>query len=44
MPNEVILVVTGSDPNYKNVPKGIWLRQMRMPGSEWDYAFEFQKQ
>ena len=43
MPNEVILVVTGVAANYKNVPKGIWLRQTRIPGSDWTYSFELQK-
>lgn len=43
MPNEVVLIVTGVAANYKDVPKGIWLRQTRVPGSDWTYSFELQK-
>lgn len=44
MPDEIILVVTGvSAGNAPFAPSGIWLRHMRIPGSEWTYSFELQK-
>jgi len=43
MPDEIILVVTGVEAKYTNVLRNIWLRQMRLPGSEWSYSFELQK-
>ena len=44
MPGQIILVVTGvTARNAPFAPRGIWLRQMRLPGSEWTYSFELRK-
>lgn len=43
MPDEIILVVTGvAERNAPFAPRGIWLRNMRLPGSDWTYSFELQ--
>jgi len=40
MPNEIVLIVTGS---YEDVPRGIILRQTRLAGSEWTWSFSMQE-
>ncbi len=40
MPDEVVLIVAGYPVP---VPRGIVLRQTRLAGSEWSYAFKLQK-
>ncbi len=39
MPDEVVLIVTGSKENN---PRGIILRQTRLAGSEWTWSFHLQ--
>lgn len=41
MPNEIVLVVTGSKDD---VPRGIILRQTRLAGSEWTWSFRLQEE
>ncbi len=44
MPDAVILVVTGVTNNTAPyAPRGIWLRQMRLSGSDWSYSFALQR-
>ncbi len=42
--DEVILIATGvSENNVPFAPRGVWLRQMRLAGSDWTYKFELQR-
>jgi hypothetical protein len=41
MPNEIVLIVTGSKDG---VPRGIILRQTRLAGSEWTWSFRLQEE
>jgi len=40
---EVVLVVTGASEK-EHPPRGIWLRQTRLAGSEWYYSFRLQEE
>lgn len=44
MPDEIILIATGTPETAIGVPRGIWLRHMRLPGSEWNYVFQLQEE